>query len=85
MRMRSVASATCAVLTLAAPALAASSSSFRAEARPATSERSLVSTAAGSWTATASMSTARGSLTATPLANGRVLVVGGSDVSTAEF
>jgi hypothetical protein len=40
--------------------------------------RSSVSTAAGSWSATTSMTVARAHVTATPLANGRVLVVGGA-------
>src|SRR5436305_3786848 len=42
-------------------------------------------TTAGSWAATASMITPRAHVTATRLANGRVLVVGGADVSTAEL
>ena len=46
---------------------------------------SSASTAAGSWTATASMSIARASMTATPLADGRVLVVGGVGESTTEL
>jgi N-acetylneuraminic acid mutarotase len=50
-----------------------------------TLQRSVVSTAAGSWTATASMAAARAHLTATRLGNGRVLVVGGVDESTTEL
>ena len=46
---------------------------------------SSASTAAGSWTATASMATARSSMTATPLADGRVLVVGGVGEFTTEL
>jgi hypothetical protein len=46
---------------------------------------SLASTAAGSWTATASMATARSSMTATGLENGRVLVVGGVSEPTTEL
>lgn len=42
-------------------------------------------TAAGSWTATASISTPGAHLTATPLGNGRILVVGGVDQSTTEL
>jgi len=42
-------------------------------------------TTAGSWAATASMATPRAHVTATRLANGRVLVVGGAEVSTAEL
>jgi len=40
--------------------------------------KSLRTAAADTWAATASMATARASLTATALADGRVLVVGGS-------
>jgi hypothetical protein len=39
----------------------------------------------GSWTAAQSMSVPRGSLSATPLASGRVLIVGGSDEITTEL
>jgi Galactose oxidase, central domain/Kelch motif len=85
MSMRSVASASCALLTLAVPALASGSSSVQVGARSATPERAFLSTAAGSWTATASMSVARGPLTATLLGNGRVLVVGGAQESTTEL
>jgi N-acetylneuraminic acid mutarotase len=87
MRVRSVGSATCALLLLAAPALASGpgSGSLRAGAGPVTPQRSVVSTAAGSWTATASMATARAHLTATQLGNGRVLVVGGVDEATTEL
>jgi hypothetical protein len=46
---------------------------------------SSASTPAGGWTATASMSTARAHMTATPLANGRVLVVGGVGETTSEL
>jgi hypothetical protein len=85
MIMKSVASATCAALLLAAPALASDSGSLRQDAWPVMPQRSLVSQAAGSWTATASMSTARAHVTATRLGNGRILVVGGAEVSTAEL
>jgi hypothetical protein len=85
MSMRSVASASCALLTLAVPALASGSSSVQVGARSATPERAFLSTAAGSWTATAGMSVARGTLTATLLGNGRVLVVGGAQESTTEL
>ena len=40
---------------------------------------------AGTWTVTASMSVARADVTATRLANGRILVVGGSDEVTTEL
>ena len=46
---------------------------------------SSASTAAGSWTATASMTVPRDNLTATPLENGRVLVVGGVDELSTEL
>src|SRR6266498_5940881 len=84
MSMRSVASASCALLALAVPALASGSSSVQVGARSATPERAFLSTAAGSWTATASMSVARGPLTATLLGNGRVLVFGVNDTATTE-
>src|SRR6266542_2484808 len=80
MSMRSVASASCAL-----PTLASGSSSVQVGARSATPERAFLSTAAGNWTATASMSVARGTLTATLLGNGRVLVVGGAQESTTEL
>src|SRR5919197_2068752 len=83
--MKPVASATCVVLLLAAPALASDSGSLRQDARPVTPQRSLVSQAAGSWTATASMATARAHMTATRLGNGRILVVGGVGAATAEL
>ena len=51
----------------------------------ATPLASSASTAAGSWTATADMAIPRDNLTATPLANGRVLVVGGVGESTIEL
>lgn len=66
-------------------ALASGSGTLGEGARSVASQQASVTTAAGSWTATASMSTARGSMTATRLSNGRVLVVGEADVSTAEL
>src|SRR5918992_1233705 len=77
-RMRSMASATCALLALATPGLGPGSDSIslRDGALPvrvaaATTHRSFVTAEAGTWAATASMSTARYSLTATRLGNGR--------------
>jgi hypothetical protein len=89
--MRSVGFATCALLALAAPALASGSvsSSLLESARPATLQPSSASQAADSWTATASMAVARAGATATRLGNGHVLVVGGegdtAHNSTAEL
>ena len=84
MRSRYTAVATFVVLALAVPGLGGDGAlSMRVAA--ATTLGSFSGAEAGSWTATASMSTARGSMTATRLGNGRVLVVGGADVLTAEL
>jgi N-acetylneuraminic acid mutarotase len=84
--MRSAGFVTGALLVFAAPALASGSgSSALREGVRSVSHQASVTTAAGSWTATASMSVARGTLTATLLGNGRVLVVGGAQESTTEL
>jgi hypothetical protein len=70
------------LLALAVPALASGSGSLREGGRLAPISPSITT---GSWSATASMTTARRTATATRLASGRVLVVGGAEVSTAEL
>jgi hypothetical protein len=70
-----MASASCAVLALAAPAFASGSDPQRSDS----------TTSEGAWTATASMSVPRGTMTATLLANGRILVVGGAQESSTEL
>src|SRR5262245_51766414 len=84
MSAKFLASAVCALVTLAVLALAtgAASRSFGDNGELASASPG---TTTGSWTTTASMASARYTATATRLADGRILVVGGAEVSTAEL